>query len=427
MKKTISLLLLAFLLFSLLPGAYAEAAEPFALEERAVLQGMSRSWLQGYEPAISRDKLSLILPVSCDPTVSGVQAELIPAEEAVSPFKPQDMSLRGQRVENGLWALRFSLQLHPDRTNGDYPCVIRITGSDGEGNTLTTDIPYTLRIRDGWPNPETAQLELSDLTAELSVGEEGVITAVLKNPCRSLGFENLTLQLSDTSGDILPLKSDVLRLPDLLPGEETEIKFPVTVLPGAAVTPHSLLFSLRWTALGAEKTQAENITVPVKQDIRLEQGGLRMAESVVAGDSITATLPLMNMGRADVVNAMVTVSLPGLTERQSVLVGTIAPGETKQAQITLSAGKNAAGSYEGTLLVECTDNDGNPASFSLPLHLAVEEPAKTEAFAEQPALLQKRPTAVYVLSAACAVLTALLIIQSIFLRKRIYRLEEERL
>ena len=152
-----------------------------------------------------------------------------------------------------------------------------------------------------------------------------------------------------------------------------------------------------------------------------------MAESVVAGDSITATLPLMNMGKADVVNAMFTISLPGIIERQSVLVGTIQPGETKQAQITLTAPKDVFGSFDGTLAITGEDNDGNTVSFDLPVSLTVEEAVKTDVLDTQTAVKQKTPASVIVLFIVCAVLVAALIAQSILLRGKLHRLEEERL
>ena len=152
-----------------------------------------------------------------------------------------------------------------------------------------------------------------------------------------------------------------------------------------------------------------------------------MAESVVAGDSITATLPLMNMGKADILNAMVTISLPGMSLRQSVLVGTIQPGETRQAQLTITAPKGAIGSFDGTLTVSGEDNDGNSVSFDLPVGLNVEEAVKTDTLTSQGTAKQKTPVSVIVLSIACAVLVAALIAQSILLRGKLHKLEEERL
>ena len=369
----------------------------------------------------------MVIPIRSEKAVGNIQAELIVANEDVSPFKPQSMSARTQRVEDGLWAVRFNLSLFSDRVNGDYSCTVRVTGADADGKELMTELPMMIHIRDGQTNKEPAQLAISDHGSVLNVGEDGTLSVTIQNPSERVGLENLSLTISDPSGDILPKELDTVVLGDLMPGESLDLSFPVTVLSSAKVTPHSLHFDFSGQSLGQEAKLSVSYTIPVRQEIRLEQGGLRMAESVVAGDSITATLPLMNMGKADILNAMVTISLPGITERQSVLVGTIQPGETKQAQITLTAPKNALGESSGTVTVSGEDNDGNSVSFDLPVSLNVEEAVKTDVFDNQTAAKQKTPASVIILSIVCAVLVAALIMQSILLRGKLHKLEEERL
>ena len=427
MKKVFSILLMAVLIAAMIPCARAEGTDDFTIDERAAFYDMSRSYLQGYEPVVSWDWLTLVIPIRSEKAVGNIQAELIVANEDISPFKPQSMSARTQRVEDGLWAVRFNLNLFSDRTNGDYPCTVRISGADADNKELTTDLPMVIHIRDGQTNTEPAQISISENASSLNVGEDGVIAVKLTNASRSIGFENLSLTLSDPSGDILPKELGTVVLGDLMPGESLDLSFPVTVLSSAKVTPHSLHFDFSGQSLGQEAKLSVSYTIPIRQEIRLEQGGLRMAESVVAGDSITATLPLMNMGKADIINAMVTISLPGITERQSVLVGTIQPGETKQAQITLTAPKDVFGSFDGTLAITGEDNDGNTVSFDLPVSLTVEEAVKTDVLDTQTAVKQKTPASVIVLFIVCAVLVAALIVQSILLRGKLHRLEEERL
>ena len=427
MKKVFSILLMAVLIAAMIPCARAEGTDDFTIDERAVFYDMSRSYLQGYEPVVSWDWLTLVIPIRSEKTVGNIKAELIAQNEEVSPFMTQNMSAKTQRVEDGLWALRFNLSLFSDRTNGDYPVFVRVSGADAEGKELMTEFPMIIHIRDGQTNNEPVQIAISDNGSALNVGEDGMLSVTIANPSERIGLENLSLTISDPSGDILPKGLDTVMLGDLMPDESLELSFPITVLSSAKVAPHSLHFDFSSQSLGQEVKLSVSYTVPVRQEIRLEQGGLRMAESVVAGDSITATLPLMNMGKADVVNAMFTISLPGITERQSVLVGTIQPGETKQAQITLTAPKNVIGSFDGTLTVSGEDNDGNSVSYEMPVCLTVEEAMKTETLAAQSTAKQKTPVSVVILSIACAVLVAALIAQSILLRSKLHKLEEERL
>lgn len=427
MKKILSILLLAVLIAAMIPRAYADSTDAFVIDERKVFNDMSRSYLQGYEPVVSWDRLTLVIPIRSEKALGNIGAELIVENEANSPFKPQSMSARTQRVEDGLWAVRFNLSLFSDRVNGDYPCAVRVTGADADGKELTTDLPMIIHIRDGQPNNEPQQLVITDNASELHVGEDGLLSVTITNPSQSVGFESLSLTVTDPNGDILPQGLDTMTLGNLMPGENADLSFPVTVLSNAKVAPHSLRFDFSGRSLGNDIKLSVNYTVTVRQEIRLEQGGLRMAESVVAGDSITATLPLMNMGKADIINAMVTISLPGITERQSVLVGTIQPGETRQAQLTITAPKNAIGSFDGTVSVSGEDNDGNSVSFELPVNITAEEAVKTDMLDTQTEAKQKTPVSVIVLSIVCAVLVAALILQSILLRGKLHKLEEDRL
>ncbi len=426
--KCISAVLLAALFLAPFLNAYAEEPCDFRLDEKLVLNGMDRSWLQGYEPTVSYGTLTIILPVLSDQADGEVQAELVMEDLGVSPFKPQDMSVTVQRGRDGVYPVVLKLALFPDRKNGDYPCRIRIAGKDKSGEPLQTDLPYTLHIRDGMPNDEAVRMLITDVQSDLRVGENGVISAKLTNPSKTMTFEQIELRLGDSSGEIIPQYADVLYLPDLQPGESTDVTFLMTVLNKAAVTPHSIRFDLTFQALEQDVSQTQRYTVPVKQEICLEHGGLKMASSVVAGDSVTITLPLMNMGKADVVNTLATVFLPGVAERQSVLVGTIAPGDTKNAQITLTPGKDLRGDFSGTITVETTDNDGNPASFSLPVYLTVEEPVMKEITNDQPVREKiKSSVLTYALAGGCGLLLVSLVVQGILLRKKIHLLEEERL
>lgn len=426
-KLLIALILSLLVLAAPLRAAAAGETGDFTLSGDTVFSDMDRSWARGYAPKESWDTLTMVLPVTSDKAAGDIQAELVMADDAVSPFTVQAMTARTQSAGEGLWAARFSLRLYSDRQNGDYPCAVRVTGTDGEGNALTADIPVIVPIRGGQANRETPRLALESPQSDLKLGEEGTIALTLGNPSATLPAEGVTLSFSDETGEVLPTGSDTFFVSALEPGESAELDIPVTVLPGGSVQPHSLLFTLNWTALGTKCTQSEHITIPVVQEIRLEQGGLRMASSAVAGDSLTATLPLMNLGKGDVVNATVTLSLPGIAERQSVLVGTIQPGETREAQLTVAVPTDALGPFTGTITAEATDNSGNPASLSVPVSLTVEAPAPAVSLDSDGETPAKTPAAVWWLSAACVLLTAALVAQGVLLRGKLHKAEEEKL
>ena len=428
-KRLLAVLLTALFLAPFF-STRAETAPAFETEMNAVLRGMDRSWLQGYTPAAEGDRWTMILPVRSDAAVGQITAELALPTERVALFKGGKKTVTARMETQGVWGVRFTMDLFPEQKNADYPCVIRLSGRDREGKDLAADIPYVIRMRGAKENLETPRVEITDLQANLSVGEDGDVQVTLANPCGAAILEDLELKISDGAGHILPRGAETLKIGTLPIGESVTVAYPVTVTEKAEVAPHVLKLDLAWTALGQAGSCSVSHTVQVRQEIRLEQGGLKMAPTVTAGDSVSLSLPIMNMGKADIVNVLATVTLPGITERQSVLVGTIQPGETKQAQMILSPAKDITGDFSGTLAVECTDRDGNPASFWLPVNLTVEQPIKNETDktvtgesvkAEKPAVLT------IAFAGACALLTMLLLTQGLVLRRKLHRLEEEKL
>ena len=59
MKKILSIFLLAVLIAAMIPSAWADNTDTFTIDERTVFNDMSRSYLQGYEPVISWDRLTM--------------------------------------------------------------------------------------------------------------------------------------------------------------------------------------------------------------------------------------------------------------------------------------------------------------------------------------------------------------------------------
>ena len=426
-KRLFAVLLTAVLLVPIF-AACGEGAPALSLDENRILRGMDRSWYQGYEASTDRNKWSLILPIRTEGEVESVMAELQVKNPRVTPFKSQDMTVEAHEdEETGIWEVRFTLSMLSNLKNADYPCVIRVTAKGRDGQEQSLDIPYTVRVRGNEETLEKPRISISDVQADLSVGEDGEVKLTLTNPCAATDIENLELKISDEAGHILPRDAEKVYLGSLPIGESITVTYPVTVVQKATVVPHMLKMAMTWNAVGAEASYECSNTVAVHQSIRMEQGGIRMAPSVYAGDSVTLTLPLMNMGKADIVNVMATVSMPGITDRQSVLVGTIQPGETRQAQLILTTSKDVTGEYTGTVTVDCTDEDGNPASLELPVNLKVDPPLKKNTEEKAEGEKEKTSPLTLALAGGCVLLLILLLLQGIILRRKLRRLEEDKL
>lgn len=312
------------------------------------------------------------------------------------------------------------------------PLLVRPT-ADVSTHQLRFDLTWTAIGQSGtWTEtftlPVTAADEatrpfISDVAGDLPIGGDAVLTATLRNP-GSVPLTGLTLKVSDPKGDILSRGTDTLLLPDIPADSSIRAEIPLSVRPTASISLHLLTISLAWEG----GTWTETFTLPVTQEIRLEQGGAELPPSIIQGEMTTLTLPLMNMGRGELRNVLATLDLPGVANRQSVLVGAIAPGETKQARITFTPGKSVLGDFSGTVTVTAEDAYGNATSFALPVETAVEEAPVLRVNALEQAEPAGLPLWVAIaLGAACGVLLIACIVQGAVLRGKIRHLEEARL
>ena len=138
------------------------------------------------------------------------------------------------------------------------------------------------------------------------------------------------------------------------------------------------------------------------------------------------TLPLMNMGKGELQNVLVKLEAEGVLDTQSVLVGTMAPGETKQAKLTFVPKLTSVGTYSGTVTITCEDAYGNAFSQLLDVSLTVDEPIPEEEILREKEE-NSTPKSSVILMILCGVLLLAFILQRVILTKKIHKMEEERL
>ena len=421
MKKTICIFLTMLLVLSM--SVTALAAE-FEIDQNTKIDGMSRTWYQGYAPSISYHKMSLCLPIraeSCvgditvslaldDPNVFVLSAE--PKEVIVSP-------------KDGIYPVKLVLPLEQYRRNGDYPATITLKGTDEAGKEIVETMPYVIRIRDGYGSHETMEPVISDVVGNLDVGTDGSLSLTISNPTTTQSIMDGEITVTDSTGDILMSGSNRFSVLEILPGKSETVTIPMTVKGNASISQHTLEVKLSYSCLGKSAEWTESFTVPVTQAIRLEQGGVQLP-TAIAGELGNMTLPLMNMGKGELRNVLVKLEMDGVLDAQSVLVGTMAAGETKQAKLTFTPKLNSVGTHSGTVIITCEDAYGNTFSQTLDVTLTVDEPIP-EVELQQEEEKEKMSPVTIMLIILCVALVAGLVVQGTILTKKIHNLEEERL
>ena len=233
------------------------------------------------------------------------------------------------------------------------------------------------------------------------------------------------ITLHDASGDILVSGSNRVQVKEILPGKSEVVIIPTIVKGNASISQHIIDVTFSYKVLGTAAEHKETFTIPVTQSIRLEQGGVQLP-AAIAAELSNMTLPLMNMGKGELQNVLVKLEMDEVLDAQSVLVGTLAPGETKQAKLTFTPKLDSVGTHTGTVTITCEDAYGNAFSQTLDVTLIVDEPIP-EVELQQEEEKEKMSTGTIVLIILCVALAAGLVVQGMILTRKIHNLEEERL
>ena len=421
MRKTICIFLTMLLVLSM--SVTALAAE-FELDQHSTIDGMNRSWYQGEAPSISYHKMTLCLPIRAESCVGDITVSLALDDPNVFVLsgEPKDVTVS---PKNGIYPVKLVLPLEQYRRNGDYPATITIKGIDGNGKEIEETMPYIIRIRDGYGSHETLEPVISDVIGNLDVGTDGSLSLTISNSTTTQSIMDGEITVTDSNGEILMSGSNRFSVPEILPGKSETVTIPMTVKGNASISQHTLEVKLTYKVLGKDAEWKESFTVPVTQAIRLEQGGVQMP-TAIAGELGSMTLPLMNMGKGELRNVLVKLEAGGVLNAQSVLVGTMAAGETKQAKLTYTPSLDSVGTHSGTVTITCEDAYGNTFSQTLEVTLTVDEPIP-EAELEPEEEKDKMSTGTIMLIILCVALVVGLGVQGTILTKKIHTLEEERL
>ena len=421
MKRLICIVLSMLLLLSMSVTAFA--AE-FEIDQHSTIDGMNRSWYQGYAPSISYHKMTICLPIRAEFCVGDITVSLALDDPNVFVLsgEPKEVTVS---PKNGIYPVKLVLPLEQYRRNGDYSATITIKGTDEAGKEIVETMPYVIRIRDGYGSHETMEPVISDVVGNLDVGTDGSLSLTISNPTTTQSIMDGEITVTDSTGDILMSGSNRFSVLEILPGKSETVTIPMTVKGNASISQHTLEVKLSYSCLGKSAEWTESFTVPVTQTIRLEQGGVQLP-TAIAGELGNMTLPLMNMGKGELRNVLVKLEMDGVLDAQSVLVGTMAAGETKQAKLTFTPKLNSVGTHSGTVIITCEDAYGNTFSQTLDVTLTVDEPIP-EVELQQEEEKEKMSPVTIMLIILCVALVAGLAVQGTILTKKIHNLEEERL
>jgi len=241
-------------------------------------------------------------------------------------------------------------------------CLILVQSSTAYA--ASTDGKYPKLIVDDYVLEKTSLLP----------GEETTVTISIRNTNSSKSARNIRVSFQDDAGEILPVKTASGIIPYIGPDSTIEWQIDVLITETAKDAPHILNIKMEYEDARSNLLTAEDtITIDVVQPVRMEYTEPEMPTKVTQGDTFSLSMTLMNMGKGDIYNALLTYNIEGLSSGGSVLVGTISSGASKEGTANLRVNSDTVGDVSGDITLSYEDSRGKYYETVLPVSTVIEE------------------------------------------------------
>ncbi|MEG1537835.1 MAG: hypothetical protein RR387_06075, partial [Clostridiales bacterium] len=185
-------------------------------------------------------------------------------------------------------------------------------------------------------------------------------------------INNLTIAISNADLEnnyIIPDQnsSNTIYIKNIAPGATVQQSVKLQVRPDTPAKPQMLLLKMDYENNNANSfSAAENITIPINQEIRLDIADPRLDRStVLVGDIAYVDFNIINKGKAAVYNLEVKLDVPGLSMAESYYVGTIGSGTQYGVDFAVLA--EQIGLCQGQVVVSYEDEYGEVFTDERPL------------------------------------------------------------
>jgi len=274
-------------------------------------------------------------------------------------------------------------------TAGDYYLPFVISYSDGTNN-LTDTVTVHIYVRDkssggsssggsSYRSKPKVILESYSFSEDpIYAGDTITLKLVVANTSKREAITNLTLELSNEAGVILPAPggSNSIFIGTIDKDEAYVQTIKLQIAPDAE--PKSQLLAIKLSYEGTRNRsdfdETASVSVPVQQKARVLINDPQVYDDPWVGSSVAVGVTLYNLGKTTLYNCMVDVVGDGVTLEESYFGGNIAAGGTMRADLNVTP--TTGGQLDAKVRVTYEDVNGNPTEELLPMNMFVnEEPA----------------------------------------------------
>jgi hypothetical protein len=243
----------------------------------------------------------------------------------------------------GTWApgerqtLEYTVSTAADATVRDYTVDLTVDYLDTDGiDRASRTLNVGLR-----PEPEQS-FALRNVSTSLRVGEEGRVTGTVVN--EGPGTARNPVVLFSLSNPNVVVDSGEYAVDDLAPGERARFAYTVTVSSAASASVQQLEFTTRYRNARNDLRESDGLETKTRIEPRRDRFVVETAtDGIGAGSDEAVTVRITNNGDEPLrnVEAKAFVESPLSSDNDEAIVTTLAPGETANATIALSAAGDA--------------------------------------------------------------------------------------
>jgi len=209
-------------------------------------------------------------------------------------------------------------------------------------------------------------------------GDTVTLKLVIANTSTREAITNLTLELSNEAGVILPAPggSNSIYIGTIEKDEAYVQTIKLQIAPDAEAKPQLLAIKLSYegTKNRSAFDETASVSVPVQQKARVMINDPKIYDDPWVGGNVAVGVTLYNLGKTTLYNCMVDIVGDGVTLEESYFGGNIAAGGTMRADLNVTP--TQGGQVDAKVRVIYEDVNGNSTEELLPMNMFVnEEPA----------------------------------------------------
>ena len=276
-------------------------------------------------------------------------------------------------------------------TVGPVNLKFTITYDDGTTTGLTDTVTVSIEVREKSSDSGSSSSSGSSYKSKPKVivesysfsedtiyaGDTVTLRLVVANTSKREAITNLTLDLSNEAGAILPAPggSSSVFIGTIDKEDAYVLSVKLQVMPDAEAKSQLLTIKLSYegTKNRSDFDETASVSVPVQQKARVRINDPIIYDDPWVGTSVAIGVTLYNLGKSPLYNCMVDVVGDGLTLEESYFGGNVAAGGTMRADLNVTP--TIAGALDAQVRVTYEDVNGKQTETLLPLNMVVNEEA----------------------------------------------------